>query len=244
MHDFANRNICITGGAGAIGAACARELLARGAAVHLVDIVADRLAMVQTELKALGGLVTVCTSDLASPEACRLALASHGAPVDGLVHMAGLFEHDPLDPADHGVWDRAMASNLTNAYDMAIAFRQQLMSERTGDIVLCSSRAFQRGAAGRASYAAAKGGIVGLMRSLSREFAPLVRVNAVAPGLINTPMASGLIEAMGEQRLAEIPLRRYGEPEDVASVVVFLCSQKASYVTGQLITVDGGTLNS
>jgi 3-oxoacyl-[acyl-carrier protein] reductase len=171
-------------------------------------------------------------------------LAGAGATIDTLVHMAGVFEPDPLDADDRAVWQRAIASNLTNAYDISIAFRAQLPAGRDGAIVLCSSRAFQRGAAGRAAYTAAKGGVVGLMRTFSREFAPRIRVNAIAPGLILTRMTEGLVAQMGAQRLAEIPLGRFGTPEDVAKVALFLCGDGASYVTGQLLTVDGGTLNS
>jgi 3-oxoacyl-[acyl-carrier protein] reductase len=176
--------------------------------------------------------------------ACREAIASAGNAVDTLVHMAGVFEPDPLDADDRSVWERAIASNLTNAYDMSIAYRAQLPQGREGAIILCSSRAFQRGAAGRAAYTAAKGGIVGLTRTFSREFAPHIRVNAIAPGLIRTRMTEDLVARMGPQRLAEIPLGRFGTPEDIANVVLFLCSDAASYVTGQLLTVDGGTLNS
>jgi 3-oxoacyl-[acyl-carrier protein] reductase len=160
-----------------------------------------------------------------------------------LVHMAGVFEPDPLEADDRTVWERAIASNLTNAYDMAIAFRSQHKGD-VGRIVMCSSRAFQRGAPGRAAYTAAKGGIVGLTRTFSREFAPGIRVNAIAPGLIVTRMTEELVATMGAQRMSEIPLGRFGKPEDIAGVALFLCSDAASYITGQLITVDGGTLNS
>jgi len=239
---FAGRCVVVTGGAGGIGAACARLFLAQGARVHLVDADGGRLAAVQRELA--GDALSAHASALDSPAACRAAIASAPAPADTLVHMAGVFEPDPLDTDDRGVWQRAIASNLTNAYDMCIALRAQLPAGRTGAIVLCSSRAFQRGAPGRAAYTAAKGGVVGLARTFSREFAPQLRVNAIAPGLIRTRMTEDLVAAMGAQRLAEIPLGRFGTPEDVANVAAFLCSDAASYVTGQLLTVDGGTLNS
>lgn len=240
---FAGRTVAITGGAGGIGTACARLFLAAGARVHLVDVDGERLVAAREELHALGE-VTTHMSALATPADCREALAAAGRAVDTLVHMAGVFEPDPLDADDRGVWERAIASNLTNAYDMSIAYRAQLPAGAGGAIVLCSSRAFQRGAVGRAAYTAAKGGIVGLTRTFSREFAPGIRVNAIAPGLILTRMTEGLVAQMGAQRLAEIPLGRFGTPDDIAHVALFLCSDAASYVTGQLLTVDGGTLNS
>jgi len=94
-----------------------------------------------------------------------------------------------------------------------------------------------------AAYSAAKGGIVGLTRTFSREFAPDIRVNCVSPGLIRTPMAADLISRAGQQRLSEIPLCRFGEPEDVAGPVIFLCSDASAYITGQTLTVDGGVIN-
>jgi len=243
MGEFAGRHILITGGAGGIGLACARALVAERASVHLVDVDGERLETAREALGALGA-VTIHRSALASPADCRAAFAAASRRMDALVHMAGVFEPDPLDADDRQVWDRAIASNLTNAYEMAIAFRAQCSPAIVGRIVLCSSRAFQRGAAGRAAYTAAKGGIVGLARTFSREFAPGILVNAIAPGLIVTRMTEDLVARMGEQRLAEIPLGRFGTPEDIAGVVKFLCSAASSYITGQLITVDGGTLNS
>lgn len=244
--EFAGRCVLVTGGAGDIGWACARSLLAGGARVHLVDVDAARLAQAHAALvsQASGARVSAHVSALDTPAACREAYATAGEPVDTLIHMAGLFEPDPLDADERGVWQRAIASNLTTAYDMAIALRAQRPAERAGRIVLCSSRAFQRGLPGYAAYTAAKGGVVGLTRSFSREFAPDILVNAIAPGLIATRMTRHLVEQHGAQRLAEIPLRRLGTPEDIAGVARFLCSQASSYMTGQLLTVDGGTLNS
>jgi len=241
MPEFEGRRVVITGGAGGIGAATARLFLQAGARVHLVDVDAERLQAVQSALAAPATLST-CVSALDSPAACRDALAAAGGPLAALVHMAGVFEEDPL-AADHAVWQRAIASNLTNAYDACIAFRALRDPHAPGAIVLASSRAFQRGAVGRAAYSAAKGGIVGLVRSFSREFAPHIRVNCVSPGLIRTPMVDALVAQAGEQRLAEIPLARFGEPEDVAAPVLFLCSRSAGYITGQTLTVDGGVLN-
>jgi NAD(P)-dependent dehydrogenase (short-subunit alcohol dehydrogenase family) len=240
--EFADRHVLITGGAGGIGLACARHFLAAGASVHLIDVDGARLDEARQALQAHAG-VTCATSSLADHAACAQAISEGGKAPFALIHMAGVFETDLLDPADRSGWDRAIAGNLTNAYEMALAFRAVRDTRTPSRVVLSTSRAFQRGTPGRAAYSAAKGGIVGLVRAFSRDFAPDILVNAVSPGLIQTRMTEGLIASHGDQRLAEIPLQRFGTPQDVASVVGFLCGEASSYVTGQMITVDGGVIN-
>jgi 3-oxoacyl-[acyl-carrier protein] reductase len=168
--------------------------------------------------------------------------------VYALIHLAGLFEKDAMEADDHSVWDRAIGVNLTSAYDMAVAFSTRFAkgaSDREpARIVFTSSVAYRRGSAGYPPYAAAKAGIVGLTRSLSRRLAPDVLVNAVAPGLIDTRMAAETIAERGEAYQREIPLQRYGHPSEVATVIRFLCSRDASYITGQTITIDGGITNA
>jgi NAD(P)-dependent dehydrogenase (short-subunit alcohol dehydrogenase family) len=234
MTSFAGKRIVITGGAGGIGTATARAFLEHGAHVLLVDRDDGRLA----EVKAALGHTRVFTlaSDLATPAVCT-DIMQNAKPVYALVHLAGLFERDPLDPDDHGVWDRAIAANLTNAYDMAVAFRPCADTREPARVVFASSVAFRRGSAAYAAYGAAKGG-------LARRLAPDILVNAVAPGLIVTRMSEQVIAERGEAYRAEIPLQRFGQPEEIASVIRFLCSRDASYITGQTITVDGGITNA
>ncbi|HUB10553.1 MAG TPA: SDR family NAD(P)-dependent oxidoreductase [Acetobacteraceae bacterium] len=241
MAEFAGRRIVITGGAGGIGLATARTFLDHGAHVLLLDPDEQRL----NEAKALLGGTRVFTvaTDL-SALAVRDDLLARAKPIYALVHLAGLFERDPLDPEDHGVWDRAMAANLTNAYDLATLFPRYADPRGPSRMVFVSSVAFRRGSAGYVAYGAAKGGIVGLTRSLARRFAPGILVNAVAPGVILTRMIDQIIADRGDAYRQEIPLQRYGEPAEVASVIRFLCSRDASYVTGQTITVDGGLTNA
>lgn len=241
MAEFDGRHIVITGGAGGIGVATARAFLDHGAHVILLDPDADRLEQVKAEL---GGVrVFAVATDLATPSVCA-DLMERAKPVYALVHLAGVFEPDPLDADDHGVWNRAIAANLTNAYDMAVAFRPWADRRGPARLVFASSVAYRRGSAGYVAYGAAKGGIVGLTRSLSRRLAPDVLVNAVAPGVIRTRMAQSIIAERGEAYQRDIPLQRFGEPAEVASVIRFLCSRDSSYITGQAITIDGGLTNA
>ena len=243
FYGLEGRQFVVTGGAGGIGQACARELLEHGARVLLVDLDADRLDMARANLGG-GKQLAVHVSRLSSPAQAASALDAAGGPVYGLIHMAGLFEHDPLDPDDHSVWDRAMAANLTNGYDLAVAYQKYRDTSTVGRIVFCSSAAYRKGVPGRVSYSVAKAGLVGLTRGLSRQYAPFTLVNAVAPGGTKTAMTTSIFSERGDAILANIPLARFGEPEEIASVVCFLCSKKASYLTGQTINIDGGAWHS
>jgi NAD(P)-dependent dehydrogenase (short-subunit alcohol dehydrogenase family) len=245
---WAGRSAIITGGAGGIGLATARALLDHGASVLLVDVNARRLNHASVALGGLGrGRVAVACSPIADPASCAAVLAAAPAPPLALVHLAGLYEIDDLDGDDRAVWQRAIASNLTTAYDMALGFARVVSSERSRQparIVLTSSIAFRRGGPDNIAYSAAKGGIVGLTRALARRFAPRILVNAVAPGVIETSMTKGLIERRGPFFKAEIPLGRWGRAEEVAGVIRFLCGPDATYITGQTLTIDGGLTNA
>ena len=241
MTGFTGKRIIVTGGAGGIGVATARAFMDQGAHVLLIDIDAARLE----EAAATLGRVQVgfYPSALDSPAACAAAIDSVGAPPFALVHLAGIYERDELNADDRGVWDRTIGANLTNAYDMAVAFSTRHDRREPARIVLTSSVAFRRGSTFSASYGAAKGGIVGLTRSLSRSLAPAVLVNAIAPGAIDTRMTRAN-PGQTHSLQAQIPLGRVGQASEVATVIRFLCSADASYITGQTITVDGGMTNA
>jgi 3-oxoacyl-[acyl-carrier protein] reductase len=239
---FTGKRIVVTGGAGGIGIETVRAFMEQGGHVIMADI--DEAALERAQ--AVLGRVRLGTiaSPLDTPAECARVIEAAGAPVYALVHLAGLFERDALDPDDHGVWNRAIAANLTNAYDMAVAFSTRFDRREPARIVLTSSIAYRRGSADRVPYAAAKGGVVGLTRALSRKLAPDVLVNAIAPGVIATKMADPIIAERGEAYRQEIPLQRFGRPSEIASVIRFLCSPDASYITGQTITIDGGITNA
>ncbi len=243
MAEFSGKRIVITGGAGGIGVETARAFLAWGAEVFLIDIEPERIA---ATVAALGNDARVRTlsSTLSSPEECAAAYARAGGSVHALVHLAGTFVPESMEPSGRPIYDQAIANNLTNAYDMCIAFPFARATDTPGAIVLTSSIAYRRGGIDHPAYSAAKGGIVGLTRSLSRKLAPAIRVNAVAPGVIRTRMTDDVIARQGNERLAQIPLQRFGQPAEIATVIRFLCSSDASYVTGQTITIDGGMTNA
>jgi 3-oxoacyl-[acyl-carrier protein] reductase len=242
MAAFTGKRIVVTGGAGGIGVETVRAFMEQGAHVIMAD--QDEAALLRARELLGPTRLGLIVSDLDTPAECARVIEAAGAPVYALVHLAGLFERDPLDPEDHGVWNRAIAANLTNAYDMVVAFSTRFDQREPARIVLTSSIAYRRGSPDRVPYAAAKGGIVGLTRALSRKLAPDVLVNAIAPGVIETRMADPIIAERGEAYRQEIPLKRFGKPSEVASVIRFLCSPDASYVTGQTITIDGGITNA
>lgn len=242
MSVFTGKRIVVTGGAGGIGVETVRLFMEQGGHVIMCD--RDEAALQRARERLGGNRLGLFVSGLETPADCAKVIEAAGAPVYALVHLAGLFERDALDPEDHGVWNRAIAANLTSAYDMAVAFASRFDKREPARIVLTSSTAYRRGNPDRAAYSAAKGGIVGLTRALSRKLAPDVLVNAVAPGVIDTKMAVPTLAERGDDVLREIPLKRVGRPEEIAAVIRFLCSPEASYLTGQTITVDGGMTNA
>lgn len=238
--DFDGKLMVVTGAAGGIGQECVKLFLDAGADVLLIDPNGDALEQFQSDLDA-GTRVTTHISTISTPDACATALNARPDPIFGFVHLAGTFVADDLTPDNRAdVYDPVMASNLTNAYDMSIACIPRFDPNSLCRIVLTSSLAYRRGASDHTAYSAAKGGIAGLARSLSRRLAPQILVNALAPGLIDTAMPKDFIAENHDRLLAGIPLGRFGHAREVATVIQFLCSDGASYMTGQMLNVDGG----
>ncbi|MDE2781438.1 MAG: 3-oxoacyl-[acyl-carrier-protein] reductase [Gemmatimonadota bacterium] len=232
----------VTGGSRGIGLAVSAALARAGAAVAIVARDAERAAGAVTGLPGDGNAAYSC--DVADPVACKKTVAaveSAQGPVSILVNNAGITRDNILLRLRDDDWADVIGTNLGGAFNMIRAVARRMMKRRAGSIVNITSVVGLMGNAGQANYAASKAGLHGLTKSVARELASRnIRCNAVAPGFITTDMTAGLADSVVEDLRERIPLARLGEPEDVAGVVRFLAGPEARYITGQILTVDGG----
>jgi 3-oxoacyl-[acyl-carrier protein] reductase len=241
--DLTDRVAIVTGAGRGIGRAVALSLAEAGVRV-VVNSTGQTAASVAAEINAAGGQGLAVVADISSPaEAARLveaALAEYGR-LDILVNNAGINRDRLVMRMSDAEWDDVLRVNLTGVFLCTRAVLKPMMKQRWGRIINMTSVVGLTGNAGQANYAAAKAGIIGFTRSVAREVASRgITVNAIAPGFIETDMTRQIPKGPREELLKRIPLGSAGTPADVAAAAVFLVSEGARYITGQVLSVDGG----
>ena len=234
----------VTGASRGIGKSIALALAAKGAMIVAVGTNQEALDSVVADITSQGGTAMAVTANIASPDDCdrliQTAQEQYGS-VDILVNNAGVTRDALLIKMKDDDWDTVIDTNLKGAFMTTRAAWKLMSKQRSGRIINITSVVGQMGNAGQANYCASKGGLIAMTKSNAREMAKRnVTVNAVAPGFITTAMTENLPEKIKESLSEQIPMERFGTPEDIANAVVFLASETSGYITGQILAVNGG----
>jgi NAD(P)-dependent dehydrogenase (short-subunit alcohol dehydrogenase family) len=246
---LSGRVCVVTGGGGGIGRATAVSLAKAGASVAALDLNEAGLAATEAELHKHGGthLVTRCdTTSAESITAASEAIEKALGACRVLVNTAAILRPGALDTLPLAEWNAVLAVNLTGYFLCAQIFGRQMRANRRGSIVHISSIAGSNAQGQSGAYSVSKAGVIMLSRQLANEWGPSgLRSNVVSPGMVITPMSQAFYDTPGvtERRAAVVPLRRVGQPQDMADAILFLASDRSSYINGDEITVDGGYAN-
>lgn len=244
MNRFNGKIVVVTGGCRGIGKAIVETFLSEGALVYAWDYkvpAPDEVFIEDAELSQRVRIVQVDVASIESVEAAAKKAIEESGKVDILVNNAGITKDNLIIRMSEADWDAVLDTNLKGAFLCTKALVRSMMNQKWGRIINISSIVGEIGNAGQANYSASKAGLIGLTKSLAKELAGRnILVNAIAPGYIRTAMTEKLSNEQREMFLKNIPLKREGEPTDIAKVVLFLASDDASYITGQVLNVDGG----
>jgi 3-oxoacyl-[acyl-carrier protein] reductase len=234
----------VTGAAQGIGRAIALLLARNGADIVVSDINLEKAEETAKEIRAIGPkamAVKVDVANLGDVERMVEGILEKLAKIDILVNNAGITRDKLVLRMTEEDWDAVLGVNLKGTFNCTKAVLRHMAKQRSGKIVNIASVVGEMGNAGQANYSASKAGVIGLTKTIAREYAQRgINVNAIAPGYIETPMTDALPEKAKEELRKLIPMERLGKPEDVAEAVLFLVSQESSYVTGQVLNVNGG----
>jgi 3-oxoacyl-[acyl-carrier protein] reductase len=243
MIDLSGRVAIVTGASRGIGRAIAQQLARQGAIV-IAAARGENARPAVEEIESAGGRAEALALDVTEPGAAERAVAEvleRHSRIDILVNNAGITRDQLLLRMKREDWDGVLATNLTAAFTLTQAVLKPMVRQRGGRIICISSVVGMSGNAGQANYAASKAGLIGFTKSLALEVGSRgITANVVAPGLIETEMTRALTDKARDEWASKIPLRRLGTPADVASAVCFLASDEASYITGHVLTVNGG----
>jgi 3-oxoacyl-[acyl-carrier protein] reductase len=243
---LSGRVALVTGASQGIGRACALKLAASGASVALAARNHEKLNELVGEINALGGQAAAFPLDVADEEQIKTvfkAVLGQLGKIDILVNNAGITKDQLVMRMKRVDWDAVLNTNLTSAYLCTQQVVGSMLKQRWGRIINITSIFGQTGQAGQANYAASKAGLIGLTMAIARELASRnITCNAVAPGFIETAMTTRMGEEFKQDALKMVPLGRIGTPEDIANAVAFLASEDASYITGHVLSVNGGML--
>ena len=240
-----NKVALVTGAGRGIGRAIAIALAEEGAEVIVnYNGSEERAKEVKQTIEENGGKASIYKCNVSDFEACetmiREIVKEHGH-LDILVNNAGITRDNLIMKMSEEDFDAVINANLKGCFNTIKAVSRQMLRQRSGRIINITSVSGILGNAGQANYSASKAGIIGLTRTMARELASRgITVNGIAPGFVDTDMTKVLPEQVREAATAQIPLGRFGQPEDIANMAVYLASEKASYITGQIISVDGG----
>jgi 3-oxoacyl-[acyl-carrier protein] reductase len=243
---FKDKVVLVTGGSRGIGRACAVAFAKAGAATVVISYAGNEAAAQEAVglIQAAGARAEAVKFDVADTAACASAIEgvvkTHGR-LDVLVNNAGVAVDGLVMRVKDEDWDKQLDTNLKGAFALIRAASRPMMKQRAGAIINVSSVVGEMGNGGQVAYSASKAGLIGLTKSVARELSSRnIRVNVVSPGFIGTDMTSHLSDELRQKMLEGIPLGRLGNPEEVAGAVVFLASDAASYITGEVLKVNGG----
>jgi 3-oxoacyl-[acyl-carrier protein] reductase len=234
----------VTGAGRGIGRAVALAYAKMGADVVCVSRTEENSAKVAAEVEAIGRrawAVAVDVSDTAAVDAAAKGILESTGRIDILVNNAGVTRDNLLMRMSEEEWDTVIDTNLKGAFNFTKALTRPFIKQRSGRIINIASVIGLIGNAGQSNYAASKAALIGFTKSIAKELATRgITVNAIAPGFIETDMTAALSEKMREGILGNVPLERFGSPDDIAHAAVFLAMEPSGYITGQVLTVDGG----